>query len=52
VTPLYAAAVRLPERCPSLYESLALVDALRVGQARERKLAVEALAQKLEATAA
>jgi hypothetical protein len=52
VTPLYPAAIRLPDRCPSVYESLALVDALRVGQARERKLAAEVLARKLEATAA
>jgi hypothetical protein len=52
VTPLYPAAIRLPDRCPSVYESLALVDALRVGQARERKLAAAVLARKLEATAA
>lgn len=52
VAPLYPAAVQLPERCPSVYESLALVDALRVGRARERKLAAEALAKKLEAAAA
>jgi len=52
VAPLYRAAIHLPERCPSVYESLALVDALRVGRARERKLAAEALAEKLKATAA
>jgi len=51
VAPLYPAAVQLPERCPSVYESLALVDALRVGRARERKLAAEALVEKLEAVA-
>jgi len=52
VVPLYEAAVELPHRCPSVYESLALVDALRVGRARERQLAIEALDQKLQATAA
>ena len=52
MAPLYRAAIHLPERCPSVYESLALVDALRVGRARERKLAAEALAEKLKATAA
>ena len=52
VAPLYRRAVELPERCPSVYESLTLVDALRVGRARERKLAAEALRQKLQAKAA
>jgi DNA-binding Lrp family transcriptional regulator len=46
VAPLYPGAAELPQRCPSMYESLALVDALRVGRARERKLAKEALEQK------
>lgn len=39
IAPLYPQATELPERCPSVYESLTLVDALRVGRARERKLA-------------
>jgi hypothetical protein len=52
VAPLYPGATELPARCPSVYESLTLVDALRVGRARERKLAAEALGQKLQATAA
>ncbi len=52
VVPLYRGATELPDRCPSVYESLTLVDALRVGRARERKLAAEALWQKLQAQAA
>jgi hypothetical protein len=52
VAPLYPGAAELPDRCRSLYESLTLVDALRVGRARERKLAAEALEQKLQAAAA
>lgn len=41
--PLYPQAIMLPDRCPPLYGALALVDALRVGRVRERKLAAEAL---------
>lgn len=43
ITPLYPQAIELPERRPSLYELLALADALRVGRARERKRALEEL---------
>jgi len=35
-------------RHPALYELLALVDALRGGRARERKLAREELARRFE----
>lgn len=52
IPPLYARATELPQRCPSVYESLALVDALRVGRARERKFAQEALDRKLATSAA
>jgi hypothetical protein len=45
--PLYGKAVELPERCPSVYELLTLVDALRVGRARERKIAAEHLRERL-----
>jgi len=51
IAPLYRKATELPRRCPSVYESLALVDALRVGRARERKLAFEELARRLAAAA-
>jgi hypothetical protein len=47
IAPLYARATELPQRCPSLYEKLTLVDALRVGRARERKLAAEELQNRL-----
>jgi hypothetical protein len=43
MTPLYPNATGLPKRAPEVYEALTLVDALRVGQARERKAAVNAL---------
>jgi DNA-binding Lrp family transcriptional regulator len=52
IAPLYPKASELPHRCPTLYQSLALVDALRVGRARERKLALEAIHDWLAASAA
>jgi DNA-binding Lrp family transcriptional regulator len=52
IAPLYPRAVELPHRCPSVYQSLALVDALRVGRARERKLALEAIRNRFAASAA
>lgn len=47
IAPLYERATELPQRCPSVYENLTLVDALRVGRARERKLAGEELQSRL-----
>lgn len=47
IAPLYQQATQLPQRCPSLYELVALADALRVGRARERSLALEALDARL-----
>ena len=49
ITPLYDRAPELPGHCPSLYELLTLTDALRVGRARERKLALAALRERLPA---
>lgn len=49
VTPLHEAAPKAAKRDPSLYELLALVDALRIGRARERKLAGDELTQRLRA---
>lgn len=43
LNPLYPNAVSLPERWPGLYRTLTLVDAIRVGRARERKAALAAL---------
>lgn len=47
VTPLLARAAELPKHCPDLYEALTLVDALRLGRARERELASAALEERL-----
>lgn len=43
VAPLVPAAPDLPHRDPPLYRMLALVDALRLGDAREREIARELL---------
>jgi hypothetical protein len=43
LTPLFPQATALPQRCPPVYASLTLVDALRVGRTRERKLAADLL---------
>jgi hypothetical protein len=47
IAPLYDGAPELPSRCPRLYELLTLTDALRVGRARERKLAIATLRERL-----
>lgn len=47
IAPLYPAAPAACRDDPQLYELLALVDASRGGSARERKIAVELLAQRL-----
>lgn len=47
IAPLFSQAIKLPQLCPSLYELVALADALRVGRARERRLALEALDDRL-----
>ncbi len=43
LAPLYPSATQLPTRAPMLYDALTLIDALRVGQARERSAALSAL---------
>lgn len=45
--PLYPSAPAASQRSASLYENLALFDALRVGNARERRLANEAFEARL-----
>jgi hypothetical protein len=47
LTPLFARAAELPNRNPQLYELLAIVDTLRVGQVREKKLAEQLLERRL-----
>ncbi|MGH7627873.1 MAG: hypothetical protein ACREOF_00470 [Gemmatimonadales bacterium] len=48
LTPLYPQAIRLPASNPPLYELLTLVDALRVGRARERQPAKELLRKRIQ----
>ncbi|MCY1382295.1 hypothetical protein D9M69_703050 [compost metagenome] len=51
VEPLFKSCPRAVERDPVLYELLALVDAVRLGQPRERKLAIELLHERMVANA-
>lgn len=45
--PLYKSATLAARKDPALYELLALVDAIRAGRIRERKLAVKLLTERL-----
>ena len=47
IRPLYATVPSAARNDQKLYELLALVDAIRVGKARERKLAEEELGKRL-----
>src|SRR6202165_743962 len=47
LTPLFPRAAELPRRNPELYELLSIVDALRVGRVREKKVAEELLQRRL-----
>jgi len=47
VEPLYSSVVKATKADSLLYELLALVDALRIGRARERNLAAEELKQRI-----
>src|SRR5262249_44753553 len=47
VEPLYKSVPKAAKRDPALYEMLALADAIRVGRARERKLAEQELRSRL-----
>jgi len=44
---LYPSAPKAAKLDPGLYELLAMIDALRIGKARERKLAQELVSQRL-----
>jgi len=48
LVPLVADAPEVAEANPELYRLLTLIDALRVGRARERKLAASRLRERLE----
>jgi hypothetical protein len=45
---LYPSVVDAALRDPDLHQGLALVDAVRIGRARERKLAIELLRRKFD----
>jgi hypothetical protein len=47
IEPLHPSVPRAAREQPLLYELLALVDALRIGRVRERKLAMEQLEQRI-----
>lgn len=47
IEPLYASVPGAARRDPALYDLLALVDALRIGRARERSLAEKELTHRL-----
>ncbi len=47
IEPLVPKAAELPQRSPETYVALSLIDALRIGGARERALALHALRQRL-----
>lgn len=44
VAPLYPTAPRMAAQCPVMYAAIARIDSLRIGAARERKVASEELA--------
>lgn len=50
LAPLYPQATGLPERAPEVYRALTLVDAMRIGRARERTAAMAALDGMLAVT--
>ncbi len=50
LAPLYPKAIGLPSRAPEVYHALTLVDAVRAGQARERKAAIARLNEMLIGT--
>lgn len=49
ISPLYPNATELVQKCPSVYEMLTLVDALRIGRARERGIAIKKIKERLAA---
>lgn len=50
ISPLYPSAPKAAKLDPKLYELLSMIDALRTGKARERKLAQEMISQRLTGT--
>lgn len=48
IEPLYGSVPTIVSQAPALYEMLALIDALRVGRAREQALAVQELTLRIK----
>ena len=48
INPLYPSVPYAAQKDPSLYALLALIDAIRVGRAREQKLAIQELKSRLK----
>ena len=48
IEPLYPTAPRAAKKDPELHQLLALIDAIRVGRAREQKLAIEELRKRVK----
>jgi len=48
VQPLHSAALTISMESPAVYDLLALVDAVRVGRARDRAIAIQLLAERLQ----
>ena len=48
VTPLYPSVIKAIRKDPVLYEMLSLLDAIRVGRAREQNLAIEELSKRIK----
>jgi DNA-binding Lrp family transcriptional regulator len=47
ITPLYPSVIEAVKRDDTLYELLALVDAIRVGKAREKEIAIKELRNRI-----
>lgn len=47
ITPLYPSVIQAVQKDPKLHELLALVDALRVGRAREKDIAIKELTDRI-----
>lgn len=47
ILPFYPSVIQAVELDPKLYECLSLIDAIRVGRAREKNLALELLREKI-----
>ena len=47
IEPLYSSAPEAAKKDPKLHELLALIDAIRVGQAREQKIAIQEIEKRI-----